>query len=120
MNELPMLPRFIRANQAPAYLGMNRNLFRTLVAPSLTTIPIAKQGKAYDRLDLDRWADNYKAAMGVPPKDGGILWLKKPCQDSGFVTDAGISTKGVNIFQEGDFGKALASVRKNKRKPKNS
>ena len=50
-------PRFIRLRDAPAYLGMDRNRFNAEVRPLLTVIPIGRQGIAFDRLDLDRWAD---------------------------------------------------------------
>ena len=43
-------PRFIRAGQAPAYLGMDRNRFTAEVRPTLTEIPIGKLGRAFDRL----------------------------------------------------------------------
>ena len=59
-----MQPRFIRAGQAPAYLGMDRNRFTDEVRPSLTVIPIGKRGKAFDRLELDEWATRYKESRG--------------------------------------------------------
>jgi hypothetical protein len=42
---------------AGAYLGMDRNRFNREVRPLLTRIPISIQGIAFDRLDLDSWAD---------------------------------------------------------------
>lgn len=59
-------PRFIRAGQAPAYLGMDRNRFTDEVRPSLTEIPIGKRGRAFDRLELDEWANRYKQLRGRP------------------------------------------------------
>ena len=54
------LPRFIRLRDAPFYLGMERNRFNQDVRPYVDEIPIGKQGVAFDRLDLDAWADEYK------------------------------------------------------------
>ena len=60
------LPRFIRFRDAPSYLGMDRDRFNTEVRPRLTEIPIGTQGIAFDRLDLDAWADEYKQCKGRP------------------------------------------------------
>jgi len=62
LNTIP--PRFIRLKDAPHYLGMDRNRFNSLVRPSLICIPIGIQGIAFDRHDLDIWADNYKKHAG--------------------------------------------------------
>ena len=48
-----LLPRLIRARDAPFYLGMDRNRFHTEVRPALTVVPIGVQGIAFDRLELD-------------------------------------------------------------------
>ena len=61
-----LLPRLIRLRDAPYYLGMDRNRFNAEVWRSLTQIPIGKQGVAFDRLDLDAWADDYKRRNGRP------------------------------------------------------
>jgi predicted DNA-binding transcriptional regulator AlpA len=61
-----LLPRIIRLRDAPDYLGMDRNRFNRLVRPTLVVIPIGKQGIAFDRLDLDDWADQYKSRNGRP------------------------------------------------------
>ncbi len=58
------LPRFIRFRLAPSYLGMDRNRFNAEVRPYLLEIPIGSQGIAFDRLDLDAWADDYKSRNG--------------------------------------------------------
>lgn len=50
-------PRLIRFRDAPFYLGMDRKLFNAEVRPTLIEIPIGVQGIAFDRLDLDAWAD---------------------------------------------------------------
>ena len=57
-------PRLIRMRDAPRYLGMDRNRFNLEVRPHVTCIPIGKQGKAFDRQELNRWADHYIALHG--------------------------------------------------------
>ena len=61
-----VLPRFIRLRDAPSYLGMDRNRFNAEIRPHLTEISIGKQGVAFDRLDLDACADDYKRRNGRP------------------------------------------------------
>jgi hypothetical protein len=62
----PFAPRLLRLRDAPRYLGMDKNRFNREVRPCLTVIPIGKQGVAFDRLDLDAWADEYKRQNGCP------------------------------------------------------
>ncbi|TLY47849.1 MAG: hypothetical protein E6K54_05570 [Gammaproteobacteria bacterium] len=61
-----MQPRLIRLRDAPNYLGMDRNRFNNEVRPFLVTIKIGQQGVAFDRLDLDQWAEGYKKQQGKP------------------------------------------------------
>jgi hypothetical protein len=64
-------PRFIRLRDAPLYLGMDKNRFNRDVRPRLHAIPIGTQGVAFDRLDLDAWADDAmltRAADGPRPR----------------------------------------------------
>ncbi len=68
------LPRFVRLRDAPDYLGMDRNRFNRLVRPNLVVIPIGKQGIAFDRLDLDDWADHYKSRNGRPAVERRKPW----------------------------------------------
>lgn len=63
-----MQPRLIRLRDAPKYLGMDRNRFNNEVRPYLITLKIGQQGIAFDRLDLDQWADSYKQQQGKPPQ----------------------------------------------------
>jgi hypothetical protein len=60
-----ILPRLIRLRDAPAYLGMDRNRFNAEARPYVIEIPIGEQGIAFDRLDLDAWADQYKSRTDV-------------------------------------------------------
>ena len=66
MSQHEVLPRFIRVKDAPSYLGMNRHRFNSEVRPHITEIPIGIQGIAFDRLDLDAWAEHYKHCSGRP------------------------------------------------------
>lgn len=61
-----VLPRLIRLRDAPLYLGMDSNRFNRSVRPYLTEIPIGEQGIAFDRLDLDAWAEDRKSRYGRP------------------------------------------------------
>ncbi len=72
--------RFYRRRDAPLYLGMDRNRFDKEVRPFLTEIPIGKQGIAFDRLEMDVFADDYKSRNGRPPSKEAI-WHKKNHQD---------------------------------------
>ena len=88
-----ILPRLIRLRDAPAYLGMDRNRFNREVRPRIPEIPIGDQGIAFDRLDLDAWADEYKSRNGRPGQPRGELtWDAKRCRVSIEETVAGIST----------------------------
>ena len=55
------LPRLLRFRDAPGYLGMDRNRFNREVRPHLTEVRIGVQGIAFDRIELDAWADDYKS-----------------------------------------------------------
>jgi hypothetical protein len=59
-----MLPRIIRLRDAPAYLGMDKNRFNAEVRPCLHEQRMGKQGVAFDRLELDAWADRYFGGNG--------------------------------------------------------
>ncbi|OAI20607.1 hypothetical protein A1507_22810 [Methylomonas koyamae] len=109
-----ILPRFIRLRDAPFYLGMDRNRFNSLVRPKLTEVPIGKQGIAFDRLDLDAWADDYIIRNGrLDQPNGGSSWDAKKHQDSSNVAIAGTST---NKSEADAFAKALAKATLAKRK----
>ena len=109
-----MLPRLIRLRDAPFYLGMDRNRFNADVRPYLIEVPIGEQGIAFDRLDLDAWADKYKSRNGRPgqPK-GDLTWDAKERQASTNVVESGTSIK---FSEDAAFAKALAQVTSKKRK----
>jgi hypothetical protein len=68
---MSILDRYIRYRDAPAYLGMDRGRFDSEVRPTLIEIPIGERGIAFDRLDLDAWADDYKTRNGRPSRKQG-------------------------------------------------
>lgn len=108
--------RYIRLKDAPAYLGMNKNLFNKVVRPALTEIPIGTQGIAFDILDLDAWADHYKHCNGRPVSkqvEGGDRWREREHQDYKKLTVFGTSTKGSTAA---DFAKVLEQVTSKKQK----
>ena len=69
-----LLPRLLRPAQAMTYLGVGTTVFERDVRPCLTEIPVGVKGVAYDRLDLDAWADDHKQRAGRPPKKGNEQW----------------------------------------------
>lgn len=68
MSKLTIQPRFLRAHQAPGYLGMCRDVFNKTVRPYVREFPIGKQGVGFDRIELDQWADAYIAAHSIPKR----------------------------------------------------
>jgi len=109
-----LLPRLIRFRDAPAYLGMDRNRFNAEVRPHVTEIRIGTQGVAFDRLELDAWADEYIASNGRPGRSkGDTTWDVNAAPDSTFVEGSGTST---NSFEVAEFAKALEKANSRKRK----
>ena len=109
-------PRFIRATAASAYLGMCRAEFKNTVRPYVREIPIGKQGIAFDRRELDAWADAYIESMAIekaanqdnnPPcsgRPGETQWREKRSPASTRGTVSGTSTRSSEVH---DFKKAL-------------
>ena len=113
-----ILPRFIRFRDAPSYLGMDKDRFNAEVRPYLTDIPIGRQGIAFDRLDLDAWADQYRAREGRPGakvEKESAQWDGPKRQDSSLTghRTSGGSTSGSEDMAA--FTKALAAVTSKKR-----
>ena len=99
-----LLPRLIRLRDISRYLGMDRHRFNEDVRPLITEVPIGKQGKAFDRYDLDNWVDHHKDCSGKPPTNTRLkLWEAKH-RDSTSAKTAGISTKQ---FSDAEFARAL-------------
>jgi len=98
----------IRLKDAPGYLGMDRNRFNTEVRPFITEMRVGKQGIAFDRLDLDAWADHYKSRNGRPGQlRGELTWDVKERQGSLKGPASGIST---NKPTDGVFAKAVEQI----------
>jgi hypothetical protein len=111
----PLLARFIRLRDAPSYLGMDKNRFNRDVRPLLSAIPIGTQGVAFDRLDLDAWADDYKSRNGHPAAQ---LTRKKPWEtkERRASPNAVESCKLISSSEEHAFAMALEQA--TSRKPK--
>jgi hypothetical protein len=105
---MAILPRLIRYRDAPTYLGMDRNRFNAEVRGFVTEIPIGVQGVAFDRLELDTWADQYKACNGRPGrKKGNSIWDVKGRRVSTNVAVFGTST---SASAGGEFARALTRL----------
>jgi hypothetical protein len=109
-------PRLLRLRIAPAYLGMNKNSFNKLVRPCVRVIIIGERGVAFDRLELDAWAEEYCRCNGRPaPKKEGLL-CRSEHQDSiegrRRAARNGTSTNGSNAMDA--FVKALELTMKKK------
>src|SRR5882757_2590448 len=107
-------PRFIRLRDAPRYLGMDKNRFNREVRPALTNLPIGVQGVAFDRLDLDRWADDYKSRNGhlAAQSERKKPWETKRRRVSQNAVGFGISTSSSEACA---FGRALQQATSRKR-----
>ena len=100
-----LLPRLVRFRDAPDYLGMDRNRFNREVRPFVTTIPIGRQGVAFDRLELDAWVEDYKSRNGRSGRlQGERLWDAEGCPVSTGERAFGTST---NRSKGKEFAKAL-------------
>src|SRR5271163_2670889 len=84
-------PRFLRLRDAPAYLGMDKNRFNHDVRPCVTTIPIGTHGIAFDRLELDAWAEDYVQRNERPAANPQRRkpWDRNKYQDSPSVVGSG-------------------------------
>jgi hypothetical protein len=107
-----IIPRFIRLRDAPNYFGMDKNRFNIEVRPYLIQIKIGSQGIAFDRVDMDAFAYQYKSRNGRPSEKK--LWDVKNRQGSSNVESSGMST---SKSEENGFAKAVE--RATLQKPKN-
>ena len=109
-----LLPRLIRFRDAPTYLGMDRNRFNAEVRPHVTEIRVGTQGVAFDRLELDAWADEYIVCNGRPGRSNGeTTWDVNARQDSTSETESGTSTNSCEVVE---FARALEKATSQKRK----
>ena len=109
-----LLPRLVRLRDAPAYLGMDRNRFNNEVRPDLTSIPIGKQGIAFDRLELDAWVEDYISRNGRRPKapklEDDTCQNVTECRGSAKKAGSGTLKSAADLQQEGGSGKARAHL----------
>jgi len=103
---LVVSPRFIRLRDAPAYLGMDKNRFNREVRPHLCVIPIGTQGIAFDRVDLDAWADEYRNRNGRP---AASLIRSKPLETKERQACRSVAASGTSTdcSEEHAFARAL-------------
>ena len=124
-----MTPRLLRMRDAPAYLGMCEREFNATVRPNVREVRIGQQGVAFDRNDLDAWADEYVSRHSVD-KDGSRAEHvvrsgrrgsagDKPWQQ-GKVSPASLNVEGSGTSTRSSgadaFAKALAQARGKKPK----
>ena len=100
-------PRFIRLKDASVYLGMDKNRFNIEVRPYLMEIHIGVQGIAFDKLDLDAFAEQYKSRNGCPPKRSNPIWDTEKCKASQKEAKTGVS---IRKSSEEEFMRALELV----------
>ena len=107
-NHFLFFNRVYRLRDAPRYLGMDIHRFNKEVRPYLTEIPIGKQGKGFDVLEMDAWLEHYISRNGRPAKPRGeILWDAKKSPDFKNVLESGTLTKK---SVESEFVKVLEQV----------
>lgn len=111
-----MTPRLIRVQQAAAYCGMKYDMFCKLARPHLTEVPLGT-GIAFDRLELDRWVDDYMARYGRRPQTkGDETWQHEEPADSSCEATPGTSKRRASGRPEAGFAAALEQVISNKQK----
>lgn len=119
-----ILPKFIRMRDAPSYLGMSPKVFNETVRPHVREVIVGIQGVAFDRDELDGWADDYIAKNAVDKKNctadddqrigrrrengGNTSWRARQSAASTSVTASGTSTK---LSKVTEFKKALDLAR---------
>jgi len=111
-------PRILRMKDAPGYLGMNKNYFNEEVRPSLTELRFGTQGIAFDRNELDAWADDLVSRSAkTNPTATQFKTEKKPCQKNSQASSKGASYgTSTKSSKEEEFAKALERATSKKRK----
>ncbi|WP_064044690.1 MULTISPECIES: hypothetical protein [Methylomonas] len=112
-SQLPFVPRFIRMRDAPAYVAMDKNRFNAEVRPALTEIKIGTQGIAFDRIELDAWAD----AVVARARQTSIQKQEQPAwqKNQQGLPKGTVSGTSIKLSKEKDFMKALEQVTSKKR-----
>ena len=100
-------PRLIRLRDAPDFFGMDKNRFNAEIRPRLTEIRIGRQGRAFDRLEMEAAADQYKQLNGFRP----------PAESPGSRTAAGkhesvrASRRSLPSVRDRNFVRSLQRIR---------
>jgi len=104
-------PRFIRLKDAPFYLGMDRHKFNDKVRPYIIEMRDEGRGVRFDRLDLDKWADQYKSRNGRVGASikGEKQWQKHTSLAFVTKTESGILKKESKTTKTDGSEKQLAS-----------
>jgi hypothetical protein len=102
-----LLPRLIRLRDAPYFFGMDKNRFNREVRPLLTEIRVGKQGCAFDRLEMEAAAEDYKSRNGRPAAERNKPWDNSRRPVSSNAVGSGTSTRS---SEEREFARALARV----------
>ena len=113
---VPVAPRFIRLRDASRFFGMDKNRFNREVRPHLTEIRIGTQGRAFDRLEVEAAAEEYKSRNGIPvakPSRRKSSWEIKERQDSLSAVGSGTSPSS---SEECAFARALEQAMSGKPK----
>ena len=106
--------RYYRLKRAHKYLGMCIHEFNKTARPYLTEIKIGTQGIAFDRVELDDFAEYYKRRNGRPAKLKGVtLWDAQNRQASRNVLESGKLTKR---SVDSEFVKVLEQARSMRRR----
>jgi hypothetical protein len=94
---------------------MDKNRFNREIRPRLTEIRIGRQGRAFDRLEMETTAEEYRSRNGRPAAARSKPWdtMERECRDSNDVAESGTSTRSST---ERAFARALAQA--TARKPK--
>src|SRR5581483_7274769 len=103
--------RLLRPPAAHAYLAMNKNQFNSLVRPDVIVFHLGKRAIAFDRLELDVWAEDYCRRNGrsSPQQEDQQCRSMYPASSRGRKPAAalnGTSINGSKIMD--DFVRALA------------
>jgi hypothetical protein len=104
---VPVAARFIRLRDAPRFFGMDKNRFNREVRPRLTEIRIGTQGRAFDRLEMEAAAEEYKSRNGIPVAHSERrkpAWEIRERQASPSAVGSGTST---SVSEECAFARAL-------------
>jgi hypothetical protein len=99
-------PRFIRLRDAPQFFGMDKNRFNAEIRPFLREIRIGRQGRAFDRLEMEAFADDYKLTHSYrAPVDRSGMRLP-----SGARTTARALRRALPSVRDRKFSRALQRV----------